>query len=130
MSKKPKVTAQQLATRLNIPIEMAKKTLRVTTQLATRTSNEPSLTRKYRTNDRMLRYLRLHCDTFMDTFFSSKEATSIRGFKACQIFATEFGHLFVVPMENKSGSNIAAAIKRYFKEFGVPSHLICDQARE
>ena len=26
--------------------------------------------------------------------------------------------------------NISLAIKRYFKEKGVPDHLICDQARE
>ena len=42
----------------------------------------------------------------------------------------EFGHVFVVHMENTSGMNIALAIKRYFKENGVPLHLICDQARE
>ena len=46
------------------------------------------------------------------------------------MFATEFGHVFVVPMESKAGIKIAQAIKRYFKEIGVPLHLICDQARE
>ena len=33
-------------------------------------------------------------------------------------------------MENKLGQNIAAAIKRYFKEKGVSIKLICDQASE
>ena len=125
-----RIKPEQLAKRLNIPIEVAKKTLRATTQLATRTTDEPSLTRKYRTNDRMLRYHRLSCNTFMDTFFASKEATSLRGFKTCQVFATEFGHVFVVPMEDKNGKSIALAIKRYFKEKGIPIHLICDQTRE
>ena len=129
--RKGRVTAQDLATRLKIPIEMAKKTIRATTQLAVRTVEEPSLTRKYQTNDRMLRYPRLSTDTFMDTFFSSKKSgPSYRGFTTCQIFATEFGHVFAVPMEGKSGIKIAQALKRYFKEVGVPSHLICDQARE
>ena len=48
----------------------------------------------------------------------------------CQIFATEFGHVFVVPMEGKSGIKIAQVLKQYFKEIGVPLHLICDQAQE
>ena len=109
---------------------MAKETLLATTQQGVRSSSEPTLTRKYRTNDRMLRYQRLLCDSFMDTMFAAKDATSLRGFKSCQVFATEFGHIFVVRMENKLGKNISLAIKRYFKEKGVPDHLICDQARE
>ena len=128
--KAKRIDAETLSKRLNIPIEMAKKTLRATTQYATRSTNEPALTRKYRTNDRILRYARMYCDTFMDTFVSSKDAKSIRGFKSAQVFVTEFGHVFVVLMEDKSGKNIALAIKEYFREKGVPIHLICDQARE
>ena len=116
--RKKKLTAKVLARRLNIPVEMAKRTLQATTQHATRVYDDPTLTKKYRTNDRMLRYSKLMCDTFMDTMFSS--VTSVRHFNSCQIFATEFGHIFAVPMEDKFGHNIAAAIKRYFKEKGVP----------
>ena len=57
--RKKKVTAKLLARRLNIPIEMAKRTLQATKQHATRIYDDPTLTRKYRTNDRMLRYSRL-----------------------------------------------------------------------
>ena len=78
----------------------------------------------------MLRYAILACDSFMDTFFASKGATSQRNFKPCQVFATEFGYIFPVPIEDKSGKNITLSIKRYFKEIGVPLHLIYDQARE
>jgi len=46
------------------------------------------------------------------------------------VFATEFGHVFVVPMKGKSGFTISRAIKHYFKEIGVPDKLIRDQARE
>ena len=129
--RKGRVDATKLSRRLNIPYEMAKKTIQATTQLAVRTVAEPSLTRKFSTNDRMIRYPRLATDTFMDTFFSSKKSgPSHRGFTSCQVFATEFGHTFVVPMGGKSGIEIAQAIKRYFKEIGVPQHLICDQAKE
>ena len=127
-NRKKKITAKLLARRLNIPIEMAKRTLLATTQNATRIYDDPTLTRKYQTNDRMLQYSRLLCNSFMDTMFLS--VTSIRHFKTCEVFATEFEHVFPVPMENKSGQNIAAAIKRYFKEKGVPIRLICDRASE
>ena len=127
--RKGKVTADDLLSRLEIPIEMAKKTLKATIQLGVRTVDKLSLTRKCRTNDRMLRYPRVATDTFMDTFFASKKAgPSYRGFTTCQIFSTEFGHMFVVPMEGKSGIKIAQALKRYFKEIRVPLHLICNQA--
>lgn len=66
----------------------------------------------------------------MDTFFALKSAISLQGFKTCQIFATEFGHVFIVPMEDKSGKNIVLAINRYSKEKGVPLHIIYDQVRE
>ena len=71
-NRKGRVSAADLARRLNIPVEMAKRTLKATSQLAVRTVGEASLTRKFRTNDRMLRYRRLSFDVFTDTFFSSK----------------------------------------------------------
>ena len=56
----------------------------------------------------MLRYKRLAIDTFMDTMFAAKKSSpSQRGFTACQVFATEFGHEFVVPMSSKKGIEIA-----------------------
>ena len=79
----------------------------------------------------MLHYSRLNTNTFMDTMFaSSRIGKSIRGNTTCQVFVTEFGHVFVVPMDGKSGKTIASAIKRYFKEIGVPNLLICDRATE
>ena len=46
-NRKKKITAKQLAKRLNIPIEMAKCTLQANTQHATRIYDDPTLTRKY-----------------------------------------------------------------------------------
>ena len=43
--KKGKIIPEQLAKRLNVPREMAKKTLLVITQQGVRSSNEPTLTR-------------------------------------------------------------------------------------
>jgi hypothetical protein len=79
----------------------------------------------------MLRYNRVATDVFMDTFFSSKKTgPTTRGYTCCQIFCTEFGHVFVVMMESKAGSNIAFALKKYFKTVGVPPMIIADAARE
>lgn len=126
---KGRTTAATLAQRLQIPLEMAKKILQCTTQLAVGTVNEPTLNRKISTNDRMIRYTRLAAVTFMDTFFASKKAgLSQQGYTSCQVFAIEFGHIFVVPMSGKSGIEISQALKRYFKEIGVPLHLVCNQA--
>ena len=126
-----KIDERLMAKKLNIPLEMARKTILVTTQHAIRSGSNPSLTRKYKSNDKMLRYKRLNTVTFMDTMFAtSKSMKSIRGNDTCQVFATEFGHIFVVPMKGKAGFTISRAIKRYFKEIGVPDKLICDQARE
>lgn len=67
----------------------------------------------------------------MDTIFATtKGGPSIRGYVTCQIFATEFGHVFVVPMKSKLGNDIMKAVKRYFKEVGVPDRIVCNGARE
>ena len=124
------VTPMELAGRWNIGLDTAKRTLQATTQLCTRSTN-PTLSRRFSANDRMLRYPRVSTDVFMDTFFASKKSgKSFRGFTCCQIFASPFGHVLAVPLESKAGANIAFAMKRYFKEVGVPPDIIADGARE
>ena len=115
---KGKITAEDLVERLKIPIDIAKKTLWATTQLAVGMVDEPSLTRKFQTKNQMLQYPWLSTDTFMDTFSWSKEASPLRcGFTMCQVFATKFGHVFMVLMEGKSGIKIADTLKRLMSLF-------------
>ena len=52
--------------------EDAQGTIDVTTQMSTRTG-DPTLSRNYSTNDRMLRYKRIKDFFFMDTFFATKK---------------------------------------------------------
>ena len=68
-TKKGIVSAKELDERFKVTIDMAQKTIQATTQLAVITVEENTLTRKFSTNDRMLRYARLACNTLMDTFF-------------------------------------------------------------
>ena len=127
--KRKGVDAKTLSKRWRIPLEMARRTIEATTQLAVRSVDVPSLSRRFRTNDRMLRYIRVSSDVFMDTFFASKKSgKSARGYTCCQVFATEFGHVIPVLMQGKV--ELPKALKKYFKDVGVPPNIICDGARE
>ena len=81
--------------------EDAQRTINVTTQTFTRT-DDPTLSRNYSTNDRMLRYKRIKDYFFMDTFFATKKGgQSSRGHTCCQPFVTDKGFIYVVPIEEE-----------------------------
>ena len=82
--------------------EDAQRTIDVTTQMSTRT-DDPTLSRNYSTNDRMLRYKRIKDFYFMDIFFATKKGgQSSRGHTCCQLFVTDKEFIYVVPMKKKS----------------------------
>ena len=75
----------------------------------------------------MLRYPRISCNIFTDTFFANKEkCTSTGENDCCQLFVSEFSFTFGAPM--KGGSQLCDAYKKFFKEIGVPPCIICDLA--
>ena len=74
----------------------------------------------------MLRYQRVSSDVFMDTFFAS--VPSMKKNKCVQVFCTDFYYFYVNAMEMKR--DVPKAVKRFFKEVGVPPNLICDPAPE
>ncbi len=89
----------------------------------------PTLSRNYGTGDRMLRYRRINTYFFMDTFFASKRrGKSSRGNTCCQLFVTDKGFVYVVPMRRKS--DVMQAVKQFAKEIGAPDALVCDAAGE
>ena len=56
----------------------------------------------------------------MDTFFATKKGgQSSRGYTCCQLFVTDKGLIYVVPMKRKS--EVLLAIKQFAKEL---VHLI------
>lgn len=133
VTSKPKnsVKASDLAQRWRIPLAQPQRTIEVMTQRCVKSGELSSLNRRYKTNDHMLRYARVLSDVFMDTFFTAKKlGPSTRGLSCCQIFVAEFGLVFVVPLESKVGERIKFALKKYFKDVGVPPMIICDAARE
>ena len=74
--KKPRIDAATLAKKWGIGLEVAQNTIRKTTQRGVRTVLHPTLSRRFRTNDRQLRYRRLRPDMFSDTLFP-RLATSV-----------------------------------------------------
>ena len=120
--------ASHLSKVWRIDYESAKRTIDITTQHSQRTDN-PVLTRNFSTNDRMLRYRRIHEYFFMDTFFAtSKSGKSSRGNTCCQLFVTDKGFVYVVPMKRRQ--DVLNAVKQFTKEIGAPDVIIADGAKE
>ena len=64
----------------------------------------------------------------MDTLFAtSKAGKSSRGNKCAQLFVTDKGFVYVVPM--KSESQVLHAIKQFAKTIGAPEALIHDASK-
>ena len=100
----------------------------MTTQTSVRTQ-DPMLSRNYGTNDCMLRYKCIQDYFFMDTFFATKKGgRSSRGHTCCQLFVTDKGFLYVVPMHRKS--EVLQALKQFAKEIGAPTSIIADMSGE
>ena len=121
------VTAKHLSKVWKIDIETAKRTIEVTTQLRQHEA-DASLSRNYSTNDRMIRYKRINSHFFTDTFFVTKKAKSKRGNTCMQLFVSDKGFVYVVPMKSKS--EFPFALKQFAKEIGVPIALISDPSGE
>jgi hypothetical protein len=86
-----------LANKWGIGIEEAKRTRLVTTQGGIRIMIHPSLTKRCKTNDRHLIYLRLPVIIFTATIYST--IISRQENKAAQIFCTDFGFVRAFPMK-------------------------------
>ena len=122
------VTPEHLSKIWRISQEDAKRTIDMTTQTSVRTQ-DPTLSRNYGTNDCMLRYKRIKDYFFMDTFFATKKGgRSSRGHTCCQLFVTDKGFLYVVPMRRKS--EVLQALKQFAKEIDAPTSIIADMSGE
>ncbi len=117
---------QLLARNWGIDITTARRTVNVTTQRGIRTVLHPTLSRRFRTNDRQLRYRRLPIDCFTDTLISN--TTSRRNNKYAQVFATSDGWCRAYPMSKKSLAHEGLSL--LFQREGVPNVMVMDGARE
>ena len=123
-AERPKgVTAEHISKIWRISEEEARRTLEVTTQL-NKQDAESTLSRNFGTNDRALRYRRISSMFFMDTFFATAKAKSIRGYTMMQLFVSDKGYTKVYGMS--STSQIPQAQRLFCKEVGVPNVFVCD----
>ena len=77
----------------------------------------------------MLRYDRIDEMFYTDTFFSTKKAKKLsRGNTFCQIFVTDKGFLYVVPMKSKG--LVPQALNQSSKEIGAPETFFLDSSGE
>jgi hypothetical protein len=120
------ISPEHLSKVWRIDLESAKRTIDKTSQHCARTPAN-DLSRNYPTGDRMLRYKRIGQYFFMDTFFAtSKAGKSTRGNACCQLFVTDKGFVYVVPM--KKESEVLQAVKQFAKAVGAPEAIISDAA--
>jgi hypothetical protein len=117
-----------LANRWGISLEKAKATVKVTTQRGIRNTLHPTLTRRLKTNDRMLRYRRLPCVMYTNTAFCHHKYKSPRGSIGCQLFATDFGWSRAFPLRQKKDAHEALSL--VFRRDDVPHKIVCDGAKE
>ena len=65
----------------------------------------------------------------MGTFFATKKAGKFsRDHTCCQIFVTDTGFVYVVPMKSKS--KVFQAVKEFTKDIRAPGVIICDASSE
>ena len=124
--KRSGITPEALVQNWGIGLEAAKRTVEATTQRGIRTVANASLSRRFRTNDRQLRYRRINTDVFTDTMQSS--VISKRKNKYCQLFSAPFGWARAFPMQKKSDAH--EGLSTLFKRDGVPNNLIMDGSKE
>ena len=121
------VTPELLAKRWNIGIDAATRTVECTTQRSVRTILHPTLSRRFRTNDRQLRYRRLSHNLFTDTLEAS-EPSWFRKNRYAQVFATRFGWVRAYPMQKKSDAHEALSLLA--QRDGVPPMIVMDGSKE
>ena len=127
-SEKGGVSPDHLAKVWRISYDEAKRTIDNTSQLSVR-PKDPILAKNYGTNDRMLRYKRIKEWFYTDTFFATKKGgKSSRGHTCCQLFVTDKGFVYVVPMRRKGEA--LHAIKQFAKEIGAPDAIVADMSGE
>jgi hypothetical protein len=119
------VDAATLAKNFGIGIEAAKRTRLVTTQRGVKRIVHPSLSVRFRTNDRQLRYRRLPVTCFTDKMFSNSK--SRQGNKEAQVCCTANGWTRAFPMSKEKDAHEALSL--LFHRDGVPNVMVMDGAK-
>ena len=106
--------------------EHAKRTIVMTTQQGVRTCVNPTLSRRFLTNNRMLCYMRLKHSLFTDTMFAGTPSRG--GNKCAPVYASSFGWARAYPMKRKGEAH--KSLSTLFHRDGVPPTMIMDGSKE
>jgi hypothetical protein len=85
----------------------------------------PSLNKRYKTNDRHLRYRRLPVTLFTDTMYST--ILSIQGNKAAQVFCNSAGWGRAFPMKKEKEAHEALYV--LFHRDGLPNVMVMESSK-
>ena len=119
------LSPEKLASKWKLSLKQATNTLRVTTQRGVRHIANPAISRRFKTNDRMMRYNRIPHSVFTDTLKS--RVSSKRQNTHAQVYCTEFGWTRAYPMKSESEAHYT--LSKLFKDIGVPNKMIMDNAK-
>ena len=106
--------------------EKALQTVNVMTQWGVRTCVNPTLSRRYPTNDRLLRLTQLPHHMFTDTLVAGTKSS--RGNKYSQVFTAPYGWTRAFPMKRKGDAHEALSL--LFHRDGVPPAMVMDGSKE
>jgi hypothetical protein len=102
------IDAATLARNWGIGLEAAKRTHLVNTQRGIRRMIHPSLTKRYKTNDRQLRYPLLPVTIYTDTIYSTILSRQMN--KVAQIFCNDFGFVRAFPLKKEKEAQEALSL--------------------
>jgi hypothetical protein len=119
------ISPELLARNWCITLDQARKTIEMTTQRMLR-ARPTELSRRFRTNDRALRYRRLDCSMFTDTMFSN--VLSKRMNKCAQVYAIPPAWVRVEAMKTKADAHFT--LSNLFRSVGAPEKMVMDNAPE
>jgi hypothetical protein len=125
MRDKGGIDAATLSKNWGIGIEAANRTRLVTTQRGIRIMVQPSFTKRYKTNDRQLRYRRFPVTMYTDTMYSTILSRQMN--KAAQIFTTDFGFVRAFPMKKEKEAHEDLSL--LFHRDEVPNGMVMDGAK-
>jgi hypothetical protein len=106
--------------------EHAKLTVVMTTQRGVRTCLNPTLSRRFPTNDHMLWYKHVLHTMFSNTLFAG--SVSRQGNKMAQVYATSFGWARAHLMKRKGDAHETLSL--VFQRAGVPPTMVTDDSKE
>ena len=123
---KNRIGTKELATRWNMGLDIAKKTVEVTTQRGIRTVANTILSCRFFTNNRQIRYRWLNTNMFTDDLFSSVK--SKWGSTCDQIDCNNLMWKRIHPIQSKSESH--HTLSTLFTQYGVPNVVVMGNAME